>query len=192
MFSFVKQRKAENVVGTLASSTPEAVDKASSIERAAALVLTNVLMFVGAKSWGRQLIERPAALPRNTAIDAVCLLADEHARLESAADTLDGRPVTDPAIMAYRWELLANEVVTLTVGSGFSADAAQAMRQCWKSLWSARRSCDDAVRAMMFYAKSYSIEPTPRIDGLVPSADFLRKMGRTLPPTFRRKKVVSS
>lgn len=187
MFSILRERKAVAVLAGLASSTPLSVASASPAERAAALILCNIILILGAKEWGRAALEAPSRLDKGLSSDLVCLMAERRVALVAAASQLDGRYRDDPAVSAYRWELLANEIVTLTVGSGLSPAAAKAMVTCWKSLWVSRRACDEAIKSMSRYAKAYTVEPTPRIDGKRPSEEYLRRLGSTLPPMFRPK-----
>jgi len=187
MFAIVRERKAVAALEALASSTPSAVSDASPVERAAALVLCNLLLIICSKDWGRAVLEAPGRIDRRIAADAVLLMAERRSVLAASATQLDGRRADDPSVSAFRWEMLANEIVTLTLGSGLSPAAGKAMAACWKSLWTSRRACDDAVRAMARYAKAYTVEPTPRIDGKRPSEEYLRRLGGTLPPMFRPK-----
>lgn len=187
MFSFVNERKAVNALAALVSTTPASVTSATPVERAAALILSNVLLVVGSRTWGREVLHAPNRLPRQVAVDAVCVMADEHARLETAAAALDGRSINDPAVRALRWEVMANEVVTITIGVSLVEKGQASVRECWKALWGSNRSRDEALKVMAQYAKAYSIEPTPRIGGKRPSEDYLRKLGSALPPMFRPK-----
>lgn len=191
MLSFVKERKAVSAVSDLISSVPAQIKAATTVERAAALILANVLLLVGSKAWGRGVLLAPTKMDREIIVDAVCIMVDEHARLEASASSLNGRPVSDPALSAFRWEVVANEVVTLTLGMGLDPNARSVVYASWKSLWSARRFSDEAVKAMAYYAKSYSVEPTPKIDGKRPDVVMLRRLGQTLPPMFRPKKKAS-
>jgi len=188
LLSFVKERKASSAVSDLISSVPSQIKSATPVERAAALILSNILLLVGSKAWGRGVLFAPAKIGREIIVDAVCVMADEHARLEASASSLNGRPVTDPALAAFRWEVMANEVVTLTLGMGLDPNARDVAVSSWKSLWAARRFSEEAVKAMAHYAKAYSVEPTPKIDGKRPDVATLRRFGQTLPPMFRPKK----
>jgi hypothetical protein len=192
MLSFVKERKASAVMAALVPSVPTLIRTATPTERAAALVLSNVLLIVGSRAWGRSLLISPAKMERDVVVEALCIMADEHARLEGTAAALNGRAISDPALSAFRWELMANEIVTLTIGMGLDPSVRPIVYGSWKSLWAARRFGEDAIKAMAYYAKSYSVEPTPKIDGKRPDVAMLRRLGQTLPPMFRNKKKASA
>jgi hypothetical protein len=151
------------------------------------LVVGNVLLLAGSKAWGRAVLDAPASLEKGHATDAVCHLVDQHARLVAVVPTLDGRPSSDPVVLAHRWELLANEVVTLTLGASLLPQAYPAAVSCWRSIWLARREGPEAVRAMLAYAKAYSVDCVPLVDGKAASPDLLLKLSATLPPMFRPK-----
>lgn len=187
MLSFVKERKASSAVEALIPSISSSIGASAPPERAAALILSNALLLVGARAWGREILVSPDRMDRETIVEAVCVMTDEHARLEDAATTLNGRAITDPALAAFRWEVMANEIVTLTIGMGLHPSARSVVYACWKSLWASRRFGDEAVKAMTYYAKSYSVEPTPRINGKRPDVAMLRRLSGTLPPMFRKK-----
>jgi hypothetical protein len=192
MLSYVKERKASSAVSALIPSVPALIKSSTPVERSAALILSNILLLVGSKVWGRDVLISPAKLNSETAVEALCVMADEHARLEATASALNGRPISDPALSAFRWEVMANEIVTLTLAQGFDPETRPVVYGSWKSLWAARRFTDDAVKAMAYYAKSYSVEPTPRIDGKRPDVATLRRFGNSLPPMFRTKKKVAA
>jgi|HigsolmetaGSP11D_1036233.scaffolds.fasta_scaffold00961_10 hypothetical protein len=184
-----KEGRALATLEALAETAPSTVSRARLDIRAAALILSNSLLLEGSRIWGRAVVEAPRRMDRLTAIDAVCVMADQRLKLDAAAEAIDGRPTSDPAVFAFRWEIIANEVVTLTVGASLSPEAAQAMLRCWKSLWDARRFCDEALRLIAHYEKSYSAEATPRINGRKPSRELLSRLGSTLPPMFRTSKA---
>jgi len=187
MFSFVQERKAAAALESLAPAAPSNVASAPPMERAAALIVCNALLLRASSAYGRLVLEAPSRLDPSVAAEAVCHLVDIRLRMEASAQALDGRAETDPAVAAFRWEMLANEVATLTMGSALSPDAARAMRRCWHSMWLARRAREEAVRAMTAYAKAYSADPIPAINGKRATDDLLRKLGGTLPPMFRPK-----
>lgn len=185
MFSFVKERKAVAALEAIAPGAVATVTSATPVERAAALAVANAMLIAGMSQWGREFAHAPMKLPREAAVDALCVLADHHAKLEQSAEDLSGRPAADPQISACRWELAATQVVMVTTGAGLGRQYASAARECWKVLGASRRHADGAVKAMLRYAKAYSVDPVPAAGGRRPDRARLLSLASALPPMFR-------
>ena len=188
MFSFVKERKAEAALSAIAGGIESLVASASPIERAAAVAVANAMLIAGSKQWGREFSHAPMKLPRETAIDALSVLADHHAKLEISAAALAGRAPADPQISCCKWEIVATQVVMVTAGASLGRDYAQAARSAWASLSAARRHAEDAVKAMLYHSKAYGIPPIPPC-GRKPDRAGIMALATSLPPMFRKKKA---
>jgi len=188
MFSFVKERKAEAALEAIAPGVVATVSSTTPVERAAALAVANAMLIAGTAQWGREFAHAPMKLPREAAVDALCVLADRHAKLEESIAALSGRPVADPQISACRWEVAATQVVIVTAGASLGKQYAEAARECWKILGAARRHADEATKAMLRYAKAYSVDPVPAIRGRKPDREHLFSLASALPPMFRTRK----
>lgn len=189
MFSYVKERKAETALKAIAPTAVATVSSATPVERAAALAVANAMLIAGEAQWGREFAYAPMKLPREAAIDALCVLADHHAKLEQAISVLPGRPAADPQTAACRWEIAATQAVMVTAGASLGSQYASAARECWKILGASRRHADEAVNMMLRYAKAYSVDPVPAIRGRRPDREHLASLASVLPPMFRHRKA---
>lgn len=188
MFSFVKERKAEAALAAISPGVLALIGSATPTERAAALAVANAMLLSGAAQWGRAFSHEPMKISREAACDALCVLADHHLKLEGAAGSVVGRPPSDPQVSACKWELVATQVVMVTTGASFGRQYADVARKAWQALSAARRNAPEAVRALMEYARAYSIDPVPPVNGKNADRDYLSALASSLPPMFRRRK----
>lgn len=187
MFSFVKERKALAALAAISPGVESLILATTPAERAAALAVANAMLLAGAAQWGRHFSHSPMKLGKETACDAVAVLADRHSKLEMAAADLAGRPPSDPQISACRWELAATQAVMVTAGACLAREHASAARKAWAALGAGRRHADEGVRALLLHAKAYSAPPVPEVHGRKPDRAYLTSLASNLPPMFRSR-----
>lgn len=187
MFSFVKERKALAALAAISPGAEAAILATTPPERAAALAVANAMLLAGATQWGRAFSHAPMRLGRETACDAVCVLADRHATLEIAAGDLSGRPPSDPQISACRWEIAATQAVIVTAGASLGREHAAAAKKVWAALGMARRHADEGVKALLQHARAYSAPPIPETTGRKADKAYLTALASSMPPMFRPK-----
>lgn len=189
MFSFVKERKAEAALAAISPGVLSLISSASPLERAAALAVANAMLIAGTAQWGREFAHAPMKLEKETACDALSVLADHHAKLEISAAALSGRPASDPQISACKWELVATQVVMVTAGASMGREYADIAREAWRALGVARRHSEEAVKALLHYGKAYSLDPVPLPKGKKADRAHLTTLASSLPPMFRTRKA---
>lgn len=187
MFSFVKERKALAALAAVSPGVEALILTTGPAERAAALAVANAMLLAGASQWGRAFSHAPMKLDRETACDALSVLADRHAKLEMAASELSGRPPADPQISACRWEVAATQAVMVTAGASLGREHAVSARKAWTALALGRRHADEGVKALLLHAKAYSAPPVPEVGGKKADRAYLISLASSLPPMFRSK-----
>jgi hypothetical protein len=189
MFSFIHERKALESLERVSDGAAERIASNTPVRRAAALAVANATLIVSARKWGRNVTHAPMKLSPEVAAEAVSAFSDRLDRLSLNAESLQGRPSGDPAVDSFRWDLMATEVLVLTLGASLSANAAREAGKCWKHLWSARRSAEDAAQLMMHFSKAYSTPPIPLSSpGEKVTLKRLVTLASVLPPMYRPKK----
>ena len=184
-FAFVKERKAETILDNAAENVTDFAVQLSQMERAAALAWANAALLAGVGTYGREFAHAPMKLGSDNAIQAVMDFGAYRKQVEDAADSVNNRAAHDPAVAAFKWEMLGTQAVILTAGASIHQDARNAARAIWKILGEARPYAADAVRAMMIYAKAYDVEAIPQVPNKKGDKAFLLALASTLPPMFR-------
>lgn len=189
MFNFIHERKALESLERVSDGAAERIATNTPVRRAAALAVANATLIVSAKKWGKNVSHAPMKLTPEISAEAVSAFSDRLDRLSLNAESLQGRPAGDPAVDSFKWDLMATEVLILTLGASLSSEAAKEAGKCWKSLWAARRRAEDAARLMMHFSKSYSTTPIPLASPSEKvSLERLISLASVLPPMYRPKK----
>lgn len=186
-FAFVRERKAVTLLDNAASGVLRFVTGLSQTERACALAWANAALLAGVGPYGRSFAYTPMKMDREKAVKAVLDFAAYRAQIEQAADKVQGRPAHDPAVSAYKWEMMATLVVMVTAGACFHEGARNAARAAWKMLGASRPFAKDAVRVMTIYAKAYDVECIPKVPNKKSDKSFVLALASNLPPMFRSK-----
>jgi hypothetical protein len=190
MFGAVRQRRTAMAALSVSESAPRGVSALPLPERAAALAVANAMLRVAAVTYGQDALARPAALPRKTLFRIVADLAEAHAKLLDILAASEGKGMKDPDFAAAMRQLRATETLMLTFGAVLAPQCAEAMRRCWKALWTARGSALDAVRILRRYETGFGADALPLPDGAEPWTDReIAKLAASLPPMFVRKKT---
>ena len=184
-FAFVKERKAEALLGNAAENIMDFVQQLTPTERAAALAWANAALLAGRAEYGRELAHAPTRLKSELAVKAVMDFGAYRRQIEDTVDTVNARPAHDPAVSAYKWELLGSQVVMVTAGAALTKQSRTAAREIWAVLGKATPYAREAVRAMMIYGKTYDVEVIPPVPNKKGDKAFLLALASSLPPMFR-------
>lgn len=187
-FAFIKERKANNLLDNAASNILDFVSELSATERAAALAWSNAALLAGVHEYGKAFAYTPMKIERKIAIKAVNDFGHFREQIEGAATKVHNRGAHDPAVSAYKWELLGSQVVILTAGASLHKDARDAARAIWRILETSKPHARQAVQAMSLYSKAYDVDAIPQIPRKEINKSLLLSLASTLPPMFRQKK----
>lgn len=188
MFEFIKERKATAALDAVSLRLPRTLASCSGVERCAAKGVANAYLLAGAADYGSEFAHAPMKLRPETVYDAVCGLADQHRQKLDASDALSGRPAIDPVFSAWKWEMLALELVIVTVGCSIHGDARICAGKTWDALKKVGMHVDEAVGAMQNYGRIYSIDPVPSVGRRKIDRAWLVSLTSHMPPMYRRKK----
>ncbi|NTF17387.1 hypothetical protein G6L37_03040 [Agrobacterium rubi] len=188
MFDFIKERRAVAALDAVAQRLPRTLSTCTGVERCAAKGLANAYLLAGAADYGNDFSHAPMKLRPETVYDAVANLSDQHRRKLDAADSLSGRPAVDPGFSAWKWEMLAIELVIVTAGCSIHGDARTAAGETWNALKKVGLHVDEAVKAMQNYARIYAINPVPAVGSKKIDRAWLVSLTSHMPPMYRRKK----
>lgn len=184
-FAFVKERKAEALLSNAAENVMDFVQQLSPSERAAALAWANAALLAGIPEYGREFAHAPTKINPEKAVKAIMDFGAYRRQIEDAAESVNDRPAHDPAVAAYKWELLGSQTVMVTAGAALTKQARGAARDIWAVLGKATPYAKDAVRAMLIYGKTYDVEVIPPVPNKKGDKTFLLALASTLPPMFR-------
>lgn len=186
MFEFIKERKAHATLDLVAQRLPRTLSSSSGIERCAAKGVANAYLLAGVADYGHDFAHAPMRLGAETVYDAVANLGDHHRQKLDASESLSGRPAHDPAFSAWKWEMLAMELVIVTVGCSIHGDSRVAASKTWAAMKTLGMHVDEAVKAMQLYAKTYSIDPVPRVGNRKVDRQWLVSLTSHMPPMYRK------
>ena len=82
--------------------------------------------------------------------------------------------------------MLALELVIVTVGCSIHGDSRAAASKTWAAMKTLGMHVDDAVKAMQLYAKTYSIDPVPRVGNRKVDRQWLVSLTSHMPPMYRK------
>lgn len=184
-FAFVKERKAEALLGNAAANIMDFVQQLTPTERAAALAWANAALLAGKTEYGREIAHAPMRLKPEIAVKAVMDFGAYRRQIEDALESVNNRAAHDPAISAYKWELLGSQAVMVTAGAALTKDARQAARAIWEVLGQSIPYAREAVRLMTIYGKTYDVEVIPPVPNKKGDKAFLLALASSLPPMFR-------
>lgn len=184
-FAFVKERKAEALLTNAADNIMDFVQQLSPTERAAALAWANAALLAGKTEYGRELAHAPTKMRPEMAIKAIMDFGAYRRQIEDAVESVDSRPAHDPAVSAYKWELLGSQAVMVTAGAALTKQSRTAAREIWSVLGKATPYAREAVRAMTIYGKTYDVEVIPPVPNKKGDKAFLLALASSLPPMFR-------
>lgn len=188
MFEFIKERKAQAALDLVAERLPKTLSGATGLERCAARGVANAYLLAGATDFGQNFSHAPMKLTEDKVFAAVASLYDQHRQKLDAVDSLSGRPAIDPVFSAWKWEMLALELVIATAGCSIHAAALSAAKNTWLDLKKVDMHVENALDAMESYARTYAIEPVPRVGNRKPDRSWLRSLVSVMPPMYRNTK----
>lgn len=177
----------------LAVIAPELINfirSVSAIERCSALAVSNALLLKSASHWGREITHQPMKIKPEKITAVLDALHDQYVRLEAAFDNTDGSNMHDIYVMACKWEMVATQVVMVTVGASLSREYANVANQAWKHLAKSRHVAQLAVNSLLEYGKFYKDSPVPLLPGKQPTKHYLFALATNLPPMFSVTKKV--
>jgi hypothetical protein len=152
-------------------------------ERAAVLMLSNLMLDLAARTWSPELREDPAsAHPRSSDI-ALRALAESRDQLAEAARWAG----KDPATIR---QSLATDLCILTIGFPRAPATFKALGEAWRGVWGARAHLGEALLAFRDWERATGIDAFP------PGEDGRRQNDATVlaaasrfPGFFRRKRA---
>ncbi len=190
MFSFVKQKKVLAALGETAPLVVPRLSTLAPVEKAQVLAVANAFMVAGGFVYGRNFSHSPMTLDLRDEekveqrYDAVLEFASQLEQIGQVASKVDGLRVDDPKLAAFKRELSGCEVAMMTAGAVFHEGARRAAIDSWRSLSKSIPFAGDAVRLLLLYQKTHSLDPVVRINGKAPDAALLLSLASTLPPMF--------
>lgn len=184
-FAFVKERKAEALLGNAADNIMDFVQQLSPTERAASLAWANAALLAGKAEYGRELAHAPTRMKPELAVKAVMDFAAYRKQIEDTVEAVNARPAHDPAVAAYKWELLGAQTVMVTAGAALTKQSRAAAREIWAVLAKSTPYAAEAVKAMLIYGKTYDLEVIPPVPNKKGDKAFLLALASSLPPMFR-------
>jgi hypothetical protein len=184
-FAFVRERKASAILDVASANAAAFAVQLTQTERAAALAWANAALLAGVAEYGREFAHAPMKLAPESAVRAVMEFGAYRKQIEEAADKVSDRDADDPAVAAYKWELLGSQAVIVTAGAALHDGARGAARGVWKLLGQSMPYAADAVRAMLAYGDAYGVEVIPAVPNKKGDKGFLMALASNLPPMFR-------
>lgn len=184
-FHFVKERKAEALLANAVGNISDFVKQLTPTERACALAWANASLLAAKAEYGREIAHAPMRMKPETAVKAVMDFGSYRRQIEDAVEGVDKRAAHDPAISAFKWELLGSQAVMVTAGAVLTKDARTAAKAIWQILGQSIPYAREAVRLMTIYGKTYDVEVIPPIPNKKGDKDFLLALASSLPPMFR-------
>lgn len=184
-FAFVKERKAESILANATENIMDFVQELSPTERAAALAWANAALLAGRSEYGREFAHAPTKMKPELAVKAILDFGAYRRQIEDAVEKVDERPTHDPAVAAYKWELLGAQTVIVTAGAALTKSSRAVARDIWAVLAKTTPYARDAVRAMLIYGKTYDVEVIPAVPNKKGDKAFLLALASSLPPMFR-------
>jgi hypothetical protein len=188
MFEFIKERRALATLDQVAQRLPKSLSSATGLERCAAKGVANAYLLAGVAEFGPEFAHAPMKLRPEVVYDAVGNLGERHRQTLDSSVSLSGRPAHDPVFSAWKWEILALELVIATVGCSIHGESRLAASKCWGAMKSVGIHVDDAVKAMLTYAKTYSIDPVPAVGTRKIDRQWLVSLTSHMPPMYRKAK----
>ena len=185
MFGFKKSDKRCEDLNALAASLPKALEAMHPIERATVLVLTNSMLAYAERSYGVLITANPRQVDVNAARTIWDNLAELKSGLDSMAKDMKG---TQKRHIACHFH--ATELVLLTVGLALAQGHSRQLGACWKSVWSARASAQQAVPWLRKYERATGVGTVPKLaDGREASDIDLLRFAESLPAFLRRRRA---
>lgn len=194
MFSFAKQKKVMAALGTTAPVVVARVKALTPVEKAQTLAVSNSFMIAGGTRYGRAFSHAPMKLDLsdrgkvNQRFDAILEFAEQAEHIKSRGEKIDGLLAYDPRVAAFRRELAACEVAIVTAGAVFDEGARMAAIESWRTLNKGIPFAADAVKVLLLYAKTHSLDPVVPINGVAADPKLLFSLASTLPPMFSKDK----
>lgn len=184
----IRKSKGEDALAVIVPNLISLVQSVSVIERCSALAVANALLLKAASHWGREITHQPMKIGKGTAQVLLDVLYEQYVKLEAAFDSTDGSSVDDVYVMACKWEMVATQVVMVTIGASLSREYANAARQVWILLGKSRVASKEAVKALMEYNSVYQVSPVPLPLGREVNRGYLMSLATSLPPIFSPRK----
>lgn len=184
----LRTSKGQDALAVIAPELIAFIGSVSAVERCSALAVSNALLLKAASHWGREISHQPMKIQPDTIATVLDALHDQYTRLEGAFDNTDGSNQKDIYVMACKWEMVATQVVMVTVGASLSRDYANVARQAWGLLAKSRHVAQDAVNTLFEYGKVYQDSPVPLLPGKQPTKSYLFALATNLPPMFSANK----
>lgn len=194
MFSFAKQKKVMSALQVTAPLVVTRVKALTPVEKAQALAVANSFMIAGGTRYGRGFSHAPMKLDPNDKakvnqrFDAILEFAEQAEQIKARGAKIDGLLADDPKVAAYRRELAACEVAIVTAGAVFDEGSRKAAIESWRTLNKGIPFAADAVKVLLLYAKTHSLDPVVPINGVAADPKLLFSLASTLPPMFSKDK----
>lgn len=177
--------KGKEAVAIFAPDLASFIESVSAVERCSALAVSNALLLKAAQHWGQEITHQPMKINPDVIAASLDALHERYQSLEEKFDITDGSNIKDIYVMACKWEMVATQVVMVTIAASLSRDYAITARQAWGLLAKSRHVAAEAVLGLVQYGKTYQDSPIPLLPGKHPTQQYLYALATNLPPMFR-------
>lgn len=187
MLKKLYELRARSVNSAILKDLPPRVRMLRGDEAAALLAVTNALMLSISKTFGKLVVEAPHRLPRAAALDIANSLIGQRARIAASLSAAGKRPNRDVAYRTSVRQMMAIEIVFLTIMTGISPRSGRDVTAIWRHIYKARRFAPDGARMLLAFHKVYRTSPFP--DGISLRPSDVARLARSLPPIFRTRRA---
>jgi len=183
MLQKLYELRARSVNSAILKDLPPRVRMLRGDEAAALLAVTNALLLSISKTFGRPVVAAPHRLPRAAALDIANSLIGQRARIAASLSAAGRRPNRDIAYRTSVRQMMAIEIVLLTVMTGIAPKTGREVTSIWRHIHKAQRFAPDGARMLLAFQKVYGSSPLPA--GISMRPIDVARLARSLPPVFR-------
>ena len=152
-------------------------------DRAAVLILGNLMLDLAARTWAAELREDPPAAPARAADTALRALGESRDQLSEAAKWAG----KDTATIR---QSLATDLCVLTIGFPRVPASFKALGDAWRQVWSARSHLGEALLSFRDWERATGIDAfPPGADGRRQNDAQVMAAANRFPGFFRRKRT---
>lgn len=186
MFGYFRAMRRKKAMAALVAEFPAILAPLHPTMKAAALILANMTLDMGASVHGPLLRSNPAKADMETAGAAF----DSLVRLREGLMPLAMDPKSPHSKQAMAGRMSAG-IAAMTIGLAIdnSIGSRRSVTLSWRTLWAEQGHMRDAVVWFRRYEANSSVEAVPRkLDGQIPSDMDLLRLGKRVPSFLSKSK----
>lgn len=178
---FFKKRR---LLGYVAKSLPTLQDRIRSltpVERGATLALANAVLLAVGHDRSVDLARSPHRVPQDQAVDIGFMIVEQHQKVLGSLDAM-GESIPEAVIRQAIRQVLAFEIVLVTLATSIDPSLVQQIIPVWKRLCEGAIATQGAVEALLAFFKETGTLPLPLVGGRKWTSGQLRTLVGASPP----------